>query len=467
MTSADARPAATGWSDDLLACVHCGFCLPACPTYEVLLDENDSPRGRLALMRAHEEGRIGSEGAFQLHIGRCLGCRACETACPAGVPYGSLLERARERAPAPRRHRTGLLLRALTGRRAGAVLYALGRVVRATGVAGFLARRLPGRAGLGAGMLAATRPFAGLARATGLGAAITERGAEAPARVPERAFVLLEGCVMRGLFAHVHEAGRSSLRRRGWRERPAPGQACCGALHAHAGRLEEARAMARRNIAAFEQAADATIVADAAGCGAALRDYPDWLRNDPTWCDRARALAGRVRDVSELLAEPATWGREPAAGDPGERSEPRPVAPGSRTEPPRRQRVAYDAPCHLLHAQGVRDAPLAALAAAGVDAAPLPSWERCCGGAGLYNLLEPRLAAEVAAPKLREIEAAGVDVVATGNPGCQMFLGAALVRAGRDVRVAHPAELVDAAERAGERAADVVAENGPEEGGRR
>jgi len=417
------------WLEDLLGCVHCGFCLPACPTYELRADENDSPRGRIHLMRALAEGRLETGGAFDLHLGRCLGCRACETACPAGVPYGSLLERARTRtAPAGARGAgLDLLLSLLTGGGLSRLVYAAGRALRASRVADLGARLLPGRAGLAAGMLAATRPARGLPGA--------RQGAARrpfPAARPGGTFALLEGCVMRGLYGHVHAAVRRSLGRRGLAERQAPGQGCCGALHAHAGRLEAARALARRNIEAFERSGAELVVADAAGCGAALRDYPHWLRGDPAWKERAGAFAARVREVSELLAP-----------DP----EPGPARAGTGGAEAGAVRIAYDAPCHLLHAQGIRDAPLDALAAAGVRAEPLPSWERCCGGAGLYNLLEPAMAAEVARPKLDEIEAGGFHLLATGNPGCAMFLGARLRRAGLATVPVHPAELVDAAER--------------------
>jgi len=230
---------------------------------------------------------------------------------------------------------------------------------------------------------------------------------------------------MSGLYSHVHDATRRTLRRRGHAERSAVGQECCGALHAHAGRLEAARALARKNIEAFETSGAEIVVTDSAGCGAAMRDYSEWLRDDPDWRPRAEALSGRVRDISELLADPTVQ------------------VPGGDTEGPR---VGYDAPCHLLHAQGIRDAPLRALSASGYRVETLPSWERCCGGAGLYNLQQPELSDRILARKLDEIHEGGYDVVATGNPGCMMFLGAGLKRAGLDVSVVHPVELVDAAD---------------------
>ncbi|MFO7587381.1 MAG: heterodisulfide reductase-related iron-sulfur binding cluster [Gemmatimonadota bacterium] len=439
--------AGEAWVEDLLACVHCGFCLPACPTYDVLGEENDSPRGRLYLMRALAEGRLGTGGAFDLHIGRCLGCRACETACPAGVPYGSLLERARSRS-APRGARgvaLRLLLALLTAGTASRAVYAVARLLRRTRAADLAARALPGRAGLAAGMLAATRQArrrstSGPDRAGGTVGQGGTLGAEGT-------FALLEGCVMRGLYGHVHAATRRALRRRGRAERPAPGQACCGALHAHAGRLEAGRELARRNVAAFERSGAELVVSDAAGCGAALRDYPHWLRGDADWEERARAFAARVRDVSEILA--------PAG--PGE-----PLQAATSAPAPGGPAIAYDAPCHLFHAQGVREAPLAAMAAAGLRATPLPSWERCCGGAGIYDLLQPELSADVLAPKLEEIASGGYGILATGNPGCAMFIGASLRRRGIAVSVAHPVELVDAAESAAERAGARAAERSGE-----
>jgi glycolate oxidase iron-sulfur subunit len=425
----DRGPRTGGWLEDLLACVHCGFCLPVCPTYEVLGEENDSPRGRIYLMRALAEGRIGVEDAFSSHVNRCLGCRACETACPAGVRYGSLLEKARELMLS---ESTGdrfpdFVLGALTGRRTSRLAYWLARIARKIRLAEFGARFAPGRTGLASGMIAATGRSAGRTGSAGSVPLADPQGSGS-----SETYALLEGCVMSGLYSHVHHATRRTLQRRGHAERPAPGQECCGALHAHAGRLEAARALARRNIEAFEKSGARIIVTDSAGCGAAIRDYPEWLRAEPDWRRRADALAERVRDISELVTGSAD-----------------PVPPAGNGP-----RVAYDAPCHLLHAQGIRDAPLEALAASGYDVDPLPSWERCCGGAGLYNLQQPELSDRILERKVEEVRGGGYDVVATGNPGCMMFLGAGLKRAGLDVNVVHPVELVDQADRNAERRAE-------------
>ena len=238
----------------------------------------------------------------------------------------------------------------------------------------------------------------------------------------DRSFVLLEGCVMRALFAHVHAATRRSLERAGYREIEAQGQGCCGALHAHAGDLDAARHMARRNIAAFESAGQAFVATNAAGCGQAMRQYPEWL-DEPEWRARAEGLAERVRDVTVLLAasDPPAGGR--LAG-----------------------RAAYDAPCHLIHGQRVREAPLKLLdGIEDLELVPLRTSEVCCGGAGVYNLVEPELSELVLASKLDEVEAADVEWVATGNPGCIMQIGAGLAARGSATRVVHPIELLDRA----------------------
>lgn len=428
--------------EGILACVHCGFCLQACPTYRVLGDENDSPRGRIYLMRALVEGRIdASSDAFATHIDRCLGCRACETACPAGVEYGSLLERARadraEAAGGPGLL-TRVLLRVFRDETRTRLFLGLGRLLRDTGLAGLLGRLLPGRAGLSMRLLASTRPAEGDGRGDGVPAG--DAGEGTPAGSPPAgaggsadaaptgggsrpAVSLLEGCVMSGLFGHVNDATRRVLDAHGYREADAPEQGCCGALHAHAGMTETARELARRNIAAFEESGADWIAVNSAGCGAAMREYPEWMAGEPVWVARAREVAERVRDVTELVAEAPE----------------RPVLRGEG-------RVAYDAPCHLLHGQGVRDEPVEVLSRIeGLEVERLPSCESCCGGAGIYNLLEPELSGRVLAPKLDEVEDGGVDRVATGNPGCLMQLGSGLLERGLRARAVHPAEILDRA----------------------
>lgn len=393
-------------------CVHCGFCLQACPTYVNLEDENDSPRGRIVLMRALVEGELGlDDPSVHTHIDRCLGCRGCETACPSGVPYGQLLEatRATLRQVRP----TPLIGRVVLGvfRREGLLRLAMAasRVLRATGVAALFAR-VAGRLGFASSMLASTR------------LPLPERDYDPGASPTRGSVALLEGCVMRGLFTRTNRATARTLRANEYGMVQAPGQVCCGALHAHAGDLETARELARKNIAAFE-AADADFIAvNAAGCGAMMKEYGHLLAEDTEWAERAARVAARVRDVTELLAE---------AG-------PRPGAPLPL-------RVTYDAPCHLVHAQRIAAPPLAVLRAIPeLTLLPLTDADQCCGAAGIYNLVEPTTSDAVLAPKLRHIVSTGADWVATGNPGCLMQIGAGLRRAHARARAVHPVDLLDA-----------------------
>lgn len=438
-----ARPAArtphiAAEAERLSACVHCGFCLTACPTYELLADENDSPRGRLYLMRAALEGRLELGRTLREHLDRCLGCRACESACPAGVEYGALLEAARadlDRAGLGEGTTGRILLWTVASPARARAAFGLLRILRDTGLLSLLGR-LPGVGRLARSLLA-TRPAPELAAGRGRRAAVPpaapepagDRGDGASADGTPATYALLEGCVMAGLFGHVHRAARRTLRACGYAEVRAPGQACCGALHAHAGRIDVARRLARRNVSAFERSGARWIATDSAGCGAALREYGHWLSGaGGDWAARGRAFAGRVRDVTELL-----------------RDAPR----------PRRGRLVgsavYDAPCHLLHAQRVETAPLEVLERIeGLSVHPLPSWRSCCGGAGSFMLRRPRMAGEVLAGKLEEIRQASCDWVATGNPGCVMQIGSGIQEAGSRTSAVHPVELLDAAfERAG------------------
>ena len=394
------------------ACVHCGFCLPACPTYLTLEDENDSPRGRIVLMKSIVEGTLAVDDAdVRTHIDQCLGCRACETACPSGVPYGHLLEATRatltDVKPNPPIARLILFVFARRGLTRLAMLG--GRIARGTRLS-WLLSRLPGRLGFSMAMLESTR------------SPLKRRKYEATGDGSRGSTALLTGCVMEGLYSGTNRATERTLTVNGYRMVTTPGQRCCGALHAHAGDDDTARALARANVAAFEKTGADYVVANAAGCGAMMKEYGQLLADDPAWHERAVAVSARVRDVSELLAE---------AG-------PRPGAELSMT-------VAYDAPCHLLHAQRVAAPPLAVLAAVpGLARVPLEGSEHCCGSAGIYNLIEPDVSDRVLAPKLANISATSASLVATGNPGCLMQIGAGLRQARMKARVVHPVDLLDA-----------------------
>ena len=391
-----------------------------------LEDENDSPRGRIVLMRRMLDGELAFDDPdVSTHIDRCLGCRACETACPSGVPYGELLEATRaSMVPSRGLPFVARVVLGVFSRDRVLRLALLGaRVLRATGIPRVLARVLPARLAFPFAMLASTRSPIGTPR--GRSAAAAPGGSAGPATP----VAMLEGCVMHGIFGHVNDATQRVLAHNGFSVGAVSGQTCCGALHAHAGDLEGARALARRNVAAFERALDGGarhIVVNAAGCGAMLKQYGHLLHEDATWSARAERVSASTRDVSELLA---TTG--PAAGAALD------------------MRVTHDPPCHQMHAQRVVKQPIAVLnAIPGLELVPLEDADQCCGSAGIYNLIEPDTSDAVLAPKLARIAESRAELVATGNPGCMMQLGAGLLRAGSEAEVVHPIELLDRSYRA-------------------
>ena len=396
----------------IMTCVHCGFCLQACPTYLALGDENDSPRGRILLMRSLVEGTLTIDDPdVHTHIDQCMGCRGCETACPSGVPYGHLLEATRatltQARPLPLVAQ--LVLRVFERPRLLALVLAGARLLRATRLPRLLGR-LPGRIGFSMAMLAATE-----ARVDRH--AYTRRGNGA-----RGVTAILEGCVMRGLYGDTTRATARTLRANDYAIVEVDGQRCCGALHAHAGDMEGARRLARVNVAAFERSGAAFIAVNAAGCGAMMKDYGHLLADDPVWAQRAAAVSAKVRDATELLADAG-----PARGGP------LPLA------------VTYDAPCHLLHAQRLVRPPLAVLGAIpDLDIIALTDADQCCGAAGIYNLLEPEVSGLVLEPKIANIALTGAELVATGNPGCQMQIGAGMLRTRTGRGTVHPIDLLDA-----------------------
>ncbi len=429
-----ALPPSSPAADPLAPCVHCGFCLPACPTYLATGDEADSPRGRILLMRALERGEMTSaEPALVQHLDACLGCRGCEPVCPSGVQYGRGLEQARERLYAER----GLPLLArmvldvFRHQRLWRPLFTLTRLFRGTGLPGVLAGG--GRLGFGMGMVASTavRRYGGTAvdasaavrrDAAGLVGGLPSSPPTAvppyrPTAAPAARVALFRGCVMDTLFRHVHEATRRTLEANGYRVVEVEGQTCCGALHEHAGDRQAATALGLQNLAAFSGDTDYVVV-NSAGCGALLKEYGHLLGGAA-----AEALGAKVRDVSELLA-----------------------AAGPLHGAPLDLEVAYDAPCHLQHAQRVHDAPLALLRAIpGLRLRVLPGSDQCCGSAGIYAVLQPEMARAVLERKIRTFAEAKPrpDLITTGNPGCLMQIGAGLMAARLPIGVAHPVELLD------------------------
>jgi glycolate oxidase iron-sulfur subunit len=374
-------------------------------------------------MRAVAEGRLeNTSNAFRTHIDRCLGCRACEQACPAGVSYGVLLEASREELQhaQPKTDLTSKLLR-FTLRHVWLspvrlrLFFGATRLFRNLGLARMmlksgLARVMSPRAEFAMALLENSR-------------AIFKTRTETPIKTSEadEPVLLFKGCVGEGLFARVNRATRRVLQANGYAVVAPEDQVCCGALHAHAGDLDGARELARKNLAAFEKS-EAPVITNAGGCGAMLTTYAHLLANDEGYAEAARQFSARVRDVSQQLAT-------------GEmRSGVSPVE----------EEVTCDLSCHLLYGQRAGDSSLKMLRSIrDLNFTELNGAERCCGAAGIYNLLQPEMSGRVLQEKLDAIDAADADIVVTGNPGCQMQIGAGATLAKMGVQVCHPIELVD------------------------
>ncbi len=413
--------------DKLLACIHCGLCLEACPTYVITGNENDGPRGRIYLMRAVAEGRLeNTSSAFATHIDRCLGCRACEQVCPAGVEYGQLLEASREvlfesqlKSDAPNKLLRLLLRHVWLSPTRLRLFFTASRLFRDLGLARLLlksrlARLISPRAEFGLALLENSRPVFSNRRTTK-----SEGDGEK--------VLLFSGCVGEGLFARVNRATERVLRANNFNINTPLEQVCCGALHAHAGDLDGARELARQNIAAFNS--DAPIVTNAGGCGAMLTTYGHLFANDKDLAEKAANFSARVRDVSQQLATTEM------------RTAPTPVE----------SRVTYDTSCHLLYGQRSGETSERMLrTVTGDNFVALNGTERCCGAAGIYNLMQPEMSQRVLQEKLDHINSTHAAILATGNPGCQMHIGAGACLSQMKLKVCHPIELVDQAyERAG------------------
>ncbi|MFG1927150.1 (Fe-S)-binding protein [Cryptosporangium sp. NPDC048952] len=396
-------------------CVHCGFCLPTCPSYSVFQDEADSPRGRIVLMRVGHDDAIGP--TLQTHFDRCLGCMACVTACPSGVQYDRLIEQVR-----PQLERN--VPRTRSDRAFRALIFGVfthpGRVralIPALAVPGKLGARL-GRL-LPAG--SRLRALMSLAPPVSLGATVRQLDRvtpPAPGTEPRGKVAFLQGCIQRALFGDVNAATVRVLAAEGFEVHAPRAPRCCGALQLHGGEEESALVEARKVIAAYEDFD--TIAVNVAGCGSAMKDYGHLFSDDPAWASRAEAFSAKVKDVHEVLAA---------------------VEPQAKRHP-LSMRVAYHDACHLAHAQGVRSQPRELLR--GIPELTLvepAEWEICCGSAGIYNLTQPAAATELGVRKAANLAATKADVIAAANPGCALQIAAHL---DTPIPVYHPMVLLDA-----------------------
>ncbi len=424
---AGSQPQLLAEYDNMLSCVRCGLCLTSCPTYVLSLQEPEGPRGRIGMLRALAEGHLRVTPDLVEHELSCLVCDACTAVCPAGVHMDPLQVAARGELEVHARR--SWLQRAVRGLVFGRLFpnmpafRSLARLLwlyQRSGLA-WLARRLGILGGLG---LARTEAF--LPRISTR--FLLPRGEVYPSEnpaVPAERVSFFAGCIMSTALADVDRATIRVLRRAGCEVANTAAQGCCGALNAHGGDLERARAMARGNIQAFESDGETPIVVNAAGCGAMLKDYAHLLRDDPAWAQRARRFSARVRDVTEYLA--------------------------ARELPMRRAvnaKVAYQDACHLLNAQRISQPPRTLLRAVpGLELAELPEPTLCCGSAGVYNLTHPDAARALQQRKVEHALKLEPDIVATANPGCLLQIRAGLNERGTPIRVKHVVELLDEASR--------------------
>ena len=414
-------------AEELYRCVHCGLCLNQCPTYLELGLETESPRGRLALMKAVAEGRFGYTDRLVEHMELCLLCRACEAACPSGVPFGSLMTETRARIEAqtsrpfiertarniafkhlfPHQGRLGLAFRMLSLYQASGLQW----LVRKSRMLKLLPTRLAHMESMLPKLSFSPYP-------RGKAKSVPAKGAE------KKTVALFSGCIMPLVFGPVNRATVNVLSKNGCRVDIPGGQGCCGALNVHSGERDSAREMARRNIDAF--ADSDTVVVNAAGCGAMLKEYEELLAEDPGYSGKAETFVAKVKDVHEFLADlPLT--------------------------PPRsgfNRRVTYQDSCHLAHAQRIKEAPRQVLTSIpGVELCEMPNSDKCCGAAGVYNIVNPELSSQLLDSKMRDVSAAEADVVTTANPGCMLQLDMGLRKQGQTTRSYHVVELLDEAYR--------------------
>jgi glycolate oxidase iron-sulfur subunit len=403
-------------------CVHCGFCLPACPTYVLWNEEMDSPRGRIYLMKLASEGQASMNPQWVSHFDSCLGCMACMTACPSGVDYGKLIEATRAqierhhpRSLGEKLHRRFLFavftrpdrLRLLRWPLLAYQKSGLQSLVRGVGLLKLFPKRLQS--------MEALMPK-------------LEKNEHVPAVTPaqgakRRRVGLLLGCVQREFFPQVNAATARVLAAEGCEVVAPQDQPCCGALMVHAGEETSALALARKTIDTFERADVDTIVTNAAGCGSNVKEYGHLLRDDRNYADRAKVFAAKCKDITEVLTE----------------------LPPRAARNPLHLRVAFHDSCHLQHAQGVRSQPRQLLAnIPGIELTEIPEGAICCGSAGIYNLVQPDAANALGDRKAQLIAPLNAEAVATGNPGCLLQLQSSLARQGCPIPVVHTIQLIDA-----------------------
>jgi len=408
-------------------CIHCGLCQRYCPTYRVLGLEADSPRGRIYQVLQVDAGRLEIGESFVTHIDRCLGCRACETACPSGVRYGAILERARSEIE--QNYRRGWLAAGLRDYIFTRLLADFGRLRRWARLLRFYQKSGLEKAARASGLLKllGMEKLAALAPRVDHPMFLGEMGMMYPATGEVRARVaMLAGCVGSVAFSELNRATIRVLNENGVEVLVPPLQGCCGALSSHAGYREAARAMARANLTAFDPERYDAIVTNSAGCGSTLKEYHELLAHDAGSAAKAAAFSAKVKDVTEFLAEL------------GPRKPPRSL----------QARVTYQDPCHLAHAQKVRSAPRALLEATGAELVEMPHSDFCCGSAGSYNVTQHQLSMKILDAKMDDVETAQADIIATANTGCMLQLRAGVAQRKLTLRVAHVMELLDECYRA-------------------
>jgi glycolate oxidase iron-sulfur subunit len=404
-------------------CVHCGFCLPACPTYVLWNEEMDSPRGRIYMIKKAADGESPLDSRFKLHMDNCLGCMACMTACPSGVEYNKLIEPTRAQIerniprsfserlfrrmifatfPHPGRLRL-LALPLLVYQKSG-----LRALVRASGIMKLLPKQM-------AALESLLPEVRSRQRVT---------GTVSPKSAPRRRVGMLSGCVQQVFFSHVNAATARVLAAEGCEVVIPEEQGCCGALMVHSGLESEADTLAKRMITTFEKANVDTIVINSAGCGSSMKEYGYLLRDDPEWAGRAAAFSAKCKDIAEILCE---------------------LEPQSARHP-LKLRVAYHDACHLQHAQGVREQPRRLLGGIPeLQVAEIPEGSLCCGSAGVYNLLQPDTANQLGDRKVDNLLTTGAEAVLSANPGCLLQLMNGLRRRGmKEMPAFHMVELLDA-----------------------